>query len=85
MLTGIRSVSFFAFSGLTFARVRGIDTIHPFGNRCRTCSNFAGGFAHVSTGFLRFELGNRKKAVFEEELAKVHKFPSQTAAKHIKG
>ncbi len=75
----------FCVFGLDFRVCAWYCTIHPFGNRCRTCSNFAGGFPHVSTGFLRFELGNRKKAVFEEELAKIHKFPSQTAAKHIKG
>ena len=59
----------FSFSGLTFMRMRGIVRWHPFGNRCRTCSNFAGGFAHVSTGFFRgLSSGNRKRVFFEAEI-----------------
>ena len=48
-LTGIRSASLFSFRVCAW-----YCTVHPFGNRCRTCSNFAGGFAHVSTGFFVF-------------------------------
>ena len=55
----------FCVFGLDFHACAWYCTVHPFGNRCRTCSNFAGGFVHVSTGCLCFELGNRKMAVFE--------------------
>ena len=53
LLTGIRSVSFFSFSGLTFACARGIVQ-HSFRTQATCLCQSAGGFAHVSTGF--FEL-----------------------------
>ena len=85
MLTGIRSVSFFRFRAWL---------------SCVCVVLYGGILSETGVGpvpilpvvshmfppaFLCFELGNRKKAVFEEELAKIHKFPIQTAAKHIKG
>jgi len=44
----------FCVFGLDFRTCVWYCTVHPFGNRCRTCSSFAGGFAHVSTGFFVF-------------------------------
>ena len=55
LLTGIRSVSFFSFSGLTFACARGIVQ-HSFRTQATCLCQSAGGFAHVSTGF--FELAS---------------------------
>ena len=85
MLTGIRSVSFFAFSGLTFACVRGIVRYILSETGVGPVPILPVVSHMFPPAFLRFELGNRKMAAFEEELAKVHKFPSQTAPKHIKG
>ena len=84
-LTGIRSVSFFVFLGLTFTRVRGIVRYILSETGVGPVPILPVVSHMFPPAFLRFELGNRKMAVFEEELAKIHKFPSQTAAKHIKG
>ena len=84
-LTGIRSVSFFAFSGLTFARVRGIVRYILSETGVGPVPILPVVSHMFPPAFLRFELGNRKMAVFEARLAKIHKFPIQTAAKHIKG
>ena len=84
-LTGIRSVSFFVFSGLIFARVCGIVRYILSETGVGPVPVLPVVSHMFPPAFSSFELGNRKKAVFEEELAKVHKFPIQTAAKHIKG
>ena len=49
-LTGIRSVSFFVFSCLTFAYARGI-VWYSFRTQATCLCQSSGGFAHVSTSF----------------------------------
>ena len=85
LLTGIRSVSFFSFSGLTFACARGIVRYILSETGVGPVPILPVVSHMFPPAFSSFELGNRKKAVFEGELAKVPKFPIQTAPKHIKG
>ena len=75
----------FSFSGLTFACTRGIVRYILSETGVGPVPILPVVSHMFPPAFLSFELGNRKKVVFEGELAKVPKFPIQTAPKHIKG
>ena len=75
----------FSSSGLTFAYARGIVRYILSETGVGPVPILPVVSHMFPPAFSSFELGNRKKAVFEGELAKVPKFPIQTAPKHIKG